>query len=36
MSTVKKSESKAPVPANERGADVSAQDQIQAFLADVI
>ena len=35
MSTVKKSESKAPVTANERGADVSAQDQIQAFLADV-
>ena len=35
MSTVKKSESKAPVPANERGADVSVQDQIQAFLADV-
>ncbi len=35
MSTVKKSESKAPVPAAERGADISARDQIQAFLADV-
>ena len=35
MSKVKKTESKAPVPAAERGSDVSRRDDIDAFLADV-
>ena len=35
MSTVKKTESKTPVPAAERGSDVSRRDDIDTFLADV-
>jgi hypothetical protein len=35
MSTVKKPESKAPVPAVDRGADLSRREEIEGFLADV-
>jgi hypothetical protein len=35
MSTVKKPESKAPVPAADHGSDLSRREEINAFLADV-